>query len=78
MAWVLKLVGFPAGTASDSVVVNDAVDAIETILHRYPVLYRPIVVPEMQLAARLYARKYPEFVHLNAAAQRVQNVSATR
>ncbi len=78
MAWVLKLVGFPAGTASDSVVVNDAVDAIETILHRYPVLYRPIVVPEMQLAARLNARKNSGFDHLCLDTQRVQNVSTPR
>ena len=78
MAWVLKLVGFPAGTASDSVVDNDAVDAIETVLHRYPVLDRPVVVPEVQLPARLYARKNPRFDHLNVDAQRVQHVSATR
>ena len=78
MGWVLKLVGFPAGAASDSVVVNDAIDAIETILHRYPVLYRPIKVSEMQLAARLNARKNSGFDHLCLDGERVQNVSAPR
>ncbi len=78
MAWILKLVGFSAGAAGDSVVIHDAVDAIETVLHRYPVLDRPVVVPEVQFPARLYARKNPRFDHLNFDAQGVQHLSATR